>query len=296
MRKQQALCLRHCRVTLAGLRFRRRQAAAGLAGLAAAVLVTGCGSGGAPAAHAGTPGPSASAGTAAPVSPGRLSAATLAKLPEATTYAQLHGTPSDPQPSTVTTGLVVHPVTTQAVYAAPGGPPVAALPATELGSPTWVPVVQSRAGWDLVLLPSRPNHATGWIFVAGQPVRSAETSYVIRVDVAARRVTVLDSGRSIGSWTAAVGASGTPTPTGRTFLMASLQPPHPTYSPMILPLGAHSDTLDTFGGGPGTVALHGWPDPSVFGQAVTHGCVRVPSAALQVLSQIPLGSLVLVHP
>lgn len=295
MRKQQAFRHGHCRVNLADLRFRRRLGALGLAGLGAAVLLTGCGSGGAPAAHADPPGPAASAG-AAPVSAGRLSAATLAKLPEATTYAQLHGAPSDPQPSTVTTGLVVHPLTTQAVYAAPGGPPVAALPVTELGSPTWVPVVQSRPGWDLVLLPSRPNHATGWISVAGEPLRTAETSYVIRVDLAARRVTVLDSGRSIGSWTAAVGASGTPTPTGRTFLMASLQPPHPTYSPMILPLGTHSDTLDTFGGGPGTVALHGWPDPSVFGQAVTHGCVRVPSAALQVLSQIPLGSLVLIHP
>jgi lipoprotein-anchoring transpeptidase ErfK/SrfK len=77
--------------------------------------------------------------------------------------------------------------------------------------------------------------------------------------------------------------------------MASLQPAHPTYTPLILPLGAHSASLDTFGGGPGTVALHGWPDPSVFGHAVTHGCVRVPSAALRVLSQIPLGSLVLIR-
>jgi hypothetical protein len=52
---------------------------------------------------------------------------------------------------------------------------------------------------------------------------------------------------------------------------------HPTYSPLILPLGLHSDTLSTFGGGPGTVALHGWPDPA---------------AALRVLSRVPLGSSV----
>jgi hypothetical protein len=77
--------------------------------------------------------------------------------------------------------------------------------------------------------------------------------------------------------------------------MASLAPTHPTYSPLIFPLGTHSNTLDTFGGGPGTVALHGWPDQSVFGHAVTHGCVRVPSAALRVLTRVPLGSLVLVR-
>jgi hypothetical protein len=222
-------------------------------------------------------------------------AAQLARLPQATTFARLHGAPADPDPTTLTSGLVVHPRTTQVVYATPGGPPVAALPSTELGSPTWVPVVQSRRGWDRVLLPARPNHASGWISTDGRTLQSAETPYVISVDLAARRVTVLDGGQKVGSWTVAVGAPTTPTPTGRTFLMASLEPAHPTYSPLILPLGAHSNTLDTFGGGPGTVALHGWPDTSVFGHSVTHGCVRVPSAALYVLSRIPLGSLVLIR-
>jgi lipoprotein-anchoring transpeptidase ErfK/SrfK len=92
----------------------------------------------------------------------------------------------------------------------------------------------------------------------------------------------------------AVGAAGTPTPDGRTFLLASLAPPRPTYSPLILPLGLHSNALSTFGGGPGTVGLHGWPSPSVFGHAVSNGCVRVPSAALHLLSRIPLGTLVLI--
>ena len=89
---------------------------------------------------------------------------------------------------------------------------------------------------------------------------------------------------------------GTPTPIGRTFLLALLAPPHPTYSPLILPLGFHSNTLDTYGGGPGTVGVHGWPDPSVFGRAVSHGCVRVPAAVLHVLSEVPIGSLVLITP
>jgi lipoprotein-anchoring transpeptidase ErfK/SrfK len=87
--------------------------------------------------------------------------------------------------------------------------------------------------------------------------------------------------------------AGTPTPAGRTFLLALLAP-RPTYSPLILPLGLHSNALSTFGGGPGTVGLHGWPDPSVFGHAVSNGCVRVPAAALHLLSGIPLGTLVLI--
>ncbi|MFY9927045.1 MAG: L,D-transpeptidase [Streptosporangiaceae bacterium] len=116
----------------------------------------------------------------------------------------------------------------------------------------------------------------------------------MEINLGAYRLTVLPAGRRLGSWTVAEGAPGTPTPTGRTFVLVSLAPPHPTYSPLILPLGAHSDTLTTYGGGPGTVGLHGWPDQAVFGHAVSHGCVRVPAAALRALSRVPLGSPVMI--
>jgi lipoprotein-anchoring transpeptidase ErfK/SrfK len=231
------------------------------------------------------------------VPPAHVSAAELARLPRATTYASIPAAPLDPAPFAVTGGLVVHPRTPQVVYAGPGKPPVAVLPATELGGPTWVPVVQTSPGWERVLLPSRPNRASGWIFTAGAAGSQLDTrrsAYLVRINVGARTLSVYDGGQPLGTWTVTVGAPPTPTPTGRTFLLALLAPPHPTYSPLILPLGFHSDTLDTYGGGPGTVGVHGWPDPSVFGRAVSHGCVRVPASALHVLSQVPLGSLVLI--
>jgi len=218
-------------------------------------------------------------------------------LPRATTFARLTGLPDDPSPFAVTNGEVVHPLTQQPVYGAPGGRPIAVLPATELGDPTWVPVIQTRPGWERVLLPSRPNHLTGWLSVEGAAARNfvvRYSSYLIQVDVGTQRLTVSEDGHSLGSWTVAVGAIATPTPIGRTFLLADVKPPGPIYSPLILPLGTHSNILDSFGGGPGTVALHGWPDPAVFGHQVSHGCVRVPAQALHVLSQIPLGTLVLI--
>jgi lipoprotein-anchoring transpeptidase ErfK/SrfK len=171
---------------------------------------------------------------------------------------------------------------------------VGALPATELGGPTWVPVVQSQPGWDRILLPTRPNRSTGWIYLGGGGLRTAYTSYRVHIDLGTYRLTILDAGRSLGTWPVAEGAPGTPTPIGRTFVLASLVPLHSTYSPLILPLGAHSDTLSAFGGGPGTVGLHGWPDPAVFGHAVSHGCVRVPATALRALSRVPLGSPVMI--
>ena len=268
-------------------------AGAGLAAASAVLLtVTACGAGGpAPA------GPGAKAATQHQVLPVRVSAAVLAKLPRATTYATIPRAPGDPAPFARTGGLVVHPRVPQVVYAGPGKRPVAVLPGAELGGPAWVPVVQTSPGWERVLLPSRPNRATGWIYTGG--TRAAQlvtrrTSYHVLINLDVRRLSVYHGGQLLGRWTVAVGSRATPTPTGRTFLLALLAPRHPTYSPLILPLGFHSDTLTTFGGGPGTVGLHGWPNPSVFGHAISHGCVRVPANGLRVLSRVPLGSLVLI--
>lgn len=228
------------------------------------------------------------------VPPVSVSAAQAGKLPQATTYTTIPAAPADPARFATTNGLVVHPLTAQVVYAGPGKAPIAVLPATELGAPTWVPVVRTGPGWDQVLLPSRPDHTTGWIYTEGAKLDTRHTSYLLRVNLAAHRLSVYNDGKVLGQWTVAIGAPGTPTPTGRTFLLALLAPANPTYSPLIMPLGTHSDALSTYGGGPGTVGIHGWPDPSVFGQSISNGCVRVPSAALQLVSTIPLGSLVVI--
>lgn len=234
-----------------------------------AMLVTGCGS-----------------GKAAPAGGQRTA---IAKLPQATTFTTLRGLPQDTVPA-ADDDTVVHPGTTVPVSATPGGPAVALLPSTQLGGPTWVPVVERKPGWYRVLLPSRPNNTTGWL--ADKGLQTARSPYAVDVDLSARRLTLRRSGHKLGGWTVAVGAAKTPTPTGTTFVMALLAPTKPTYSPLILPLGTHSPTLDTFGGGPGTVALHGWPQKSVFGKAVTNGCVRVPSDALTQLAKMPLGTLI----
>lgn len=231
------------------------------------------------------------------VAPVPVSAAEFAKLTQATTFTSIPAAGRDQDPFAATDGVVMHPLTAQVVYLGPGEKPVAVLPATELGGPTWVPVVASAPGWIQVLLPNRPDRSTGWIYdngTASTELVVRVTPYLIHIEVGARKLTVYESGVSLGTWTVAVGASGTPTPTGRTFILALLAPPHPTYSPLIMPLGTHSSALSSFGGGPGTVGLHGWPDPAVFGQAVSNGCVRVPATALRILSKIPLGTLVLI--
>jgi lipoprotein-anchoring transpeptidase ErfK/SrfK len=254
---------------------------------AVAALASGCGTASRPPHAAATPVP-------VTMPPREVTAAQMARLPMATTNGTTPAAPRDPAPFAAETGVVLHPEAARVVYARPGGPPAAVLPAKELGCSTWVPVVQSQPGWDRVLLPTRPNRSTGWIHLSGGGLRTARTAYQVEVSLSTYRLTILDAGHSLGTWTVADGAASTPTPAGRTFLLASLAPQHPTYSPLILPLGTHSNTLTTYGGGPGTVGLHGWPDPAVFGHAASHGCIRVPAAALRALSRIPLGSPVMI--
>ena len=234
--------------------------------------------------------------TPAPAIPARtaVSAEKLAKLPKATTFTVVSRTPLDTDPFAAPSGMVVHPTAQRVVYASPGGRAIARLPSTQLGAPTWVPVIASVPGWQQILLPSRPNRATGWISTGEGGLRTRHSDYLVRVEAAAHRATVLRGGHRVARWKVAVGTAETPTPLGRTFIVTTLTPAYPTYSRLFFPLGTHSDVLKSFDGGPGTIALHTWPSSEVFGHAVTHGCVRVPARALRLLARIPPGSPVII--
>lgn len=215
----------------------------------------------------------------------------LSTLTSSSTQTTIAAAPLDGQPFASTDGLVVHPRAETALYTAPDAEPFAKIGPSQFGQ-TWLPVVERTDGWVRVLLPSKPNRSTGWL--PDQDLDRASSSYLIRVHTGSRTIELFQSGRRLGGWKAGVGARATPTPPGRTFLLGSIIDVKRSASPIVLPLGAHSPTLDTFGGGPGTVAIHGWPRPDVFGAAVSAGCVRVPRTALARLQQVPLGTIVLI--
>ncbi|MDN5750119.1 MAG: L,D-transpeptidase [Pseudonocardia sp.] len=207
------------------------------------------------------------------------------------TYTTIDAAPADPDPSGTTEGIVVHPIRSTPVHDGPDGTPIARM-ATEQFGDTWLPLIGEQDGWVQVLLPSKPAGSTGWIRAAD--VERAVTPYVVEVHLGSRTLELVRDGETVGEWTVGIGGPETPTPTGRTFLLGAFSDANQDYSPVFLPLGTHSPTLDTFGGGPGTVAIHGWPTDDVFGEATSNGCIRVPQAALDELTEVPLGTLVLV--
>lgn len=225
---------------------------------------------------------------AAPAAPGVVPAAD--ELPLSSTYTTVDGAPTDMGTGT-TDGTVVHPLRETPVRDAPDGRAIARMASEQFGD-TWLPVIGEQGGWLHVLLPSKPARSTGWILAAD--VRRATTPYVITVHLASKRLELVKNGTVTDTWTVGTGKPSAPTPVGRTFLLGAFSDPKQRFSPVILPLGTHSPTHDSFGGGPGTVAIHTWPTPDVFGTATSDGCIRVPADALDTLTEVPLGTLVLI--
>ncbi len=81
---------------------------------------------------------------------------------------------------------------------------------------------------------------------------------------------------------AVVGRFFTPTPVGDFFVEESIKlSPRAVGAPFALALSARSTVYQEFAGGPGQIALHGLKNVGGRpGTAVSHGCVRLDTAAM----------------
>ena len=150
----------------------------------------------------------------------------------------------------------------------------------------------SHPGWLNVLLPIRPNGASGWI--KASDVTLGNTDYEIRIEVGAHKLTLLKLGQPILESGVVVGADKTPTPPGRFYVTDPLDlhsQPDAGYGVFALGISGYSDVLTSFKGGPGQLAVHGTNNPGQVGQNISNGCVRVPNDVIeQIAAQAPLGT------
>ncbi|MFC6704976.1 L,D-transpeptidase [Flexivirga alba] len=210
----------------------------------------------------------------------------LDTLPVAETEGKVPKAPIDL--TSASGGLAIRVDKAMPGFAKPGADPVTMIPKSQIGSTTWLPVLRTERGWAQVRLPARPNGATVWIPEAG--LNRAKTKWAVQVSLSKGTLTITYDGKSRGTWDVGQGKATTPTPVGQTFLLSGFVDPNQSFSPVIYALGAHSDTLDSYGGGPGTVAVHGWPTKQGREGKVSHGCIRVPAAALKMFAKLPTGT------
>ena len=162
---------------------------------------------------------------------------------------------------------------------------------THTGAPLVFLVKRRQGAWAQVYLPIRPNESTGWI--SQRELQLALNPYELRVRLRHHQLILRKQGRTLARFTAAVGRSALPTPTGRYYIVALLkQPdPHGPYGPYAFGLSAYSNVLFSFGGGPGQIGIHGTNEKASLGRSASHGCIRIPNAAITKLaSTLPLGT------
>jgi lipoprotein-anchoring transpeptidase ErfK/SrfK len=145
--------------------------------------------------------------------------------------------------------------------------------------------------WLEVMLPVRPNGASGW--VRASDVALSEDEWRIQVELGAHRLTVWKGADVVRQETVAVGMPGAPTPTGDYFVTELLDTGNASgpYGPWAFGLSAFSDVYTSFAGGPGQIGLHGTNSPGGLGHDVSHGCIRVTNEAIRALAdQLPIGT------
>jgi len=178
------------------------------------------------------------------------------------------------------------------VYDGPNGSPLGTMASTtEYGTNRVLLAEATKDDWVRVRLPMRPNHVTAW--VAADDVKLENVEPTVEVDLATRTLTVRSAGTVLAQTTVAIGSDENPTPRGTFYITDKLETPDPggAYGPFALGLSGYSETLSEFGGGNGQIGIHGTNDPSSLGQAVSHGCIRLPNDVVSQLAELlPLGT------
>jgi lipoprotein-anchoring transpeptidase ErfK/SrfK len=149
--------------------------------------------------------------------------------------------------------------------------------------------------WLKILVPERPNGASGW--VQKSDVRVERVRERIVVDLSDRLLVHARNGKVVNRFIVGIGTPATPTATGRFYAWAHVPQADPAgpYGVFALGLSGFSEVLLDWPGG-GRMAIHGTSDPSDRGQMVSHGCIRVYNPQMRLLERVPLGTPVIIKP
>lgn len=230
----------------------------------------------------------------------------LALAPPAALAADPNATDLPPGPTATTTWVAKVVFPTVARSQVGGGRIVARLATTARWNhgPNQLKVLGSARdkrgrAWLRVLLPVRPNGAKGWML--RDYALLSTTPWRIDISLRRRLVRVFARGVLKRHFRIVIGKPSTPTPRGQFAIYEIVRQANPRafLGPFVLHLTAHSNVLFNFGGGPGTIALHGRDGASLadpLGSARSHGCMRMADANIRWLARrVVPGTPVNVH-
>ena len=149
--------------------------------------------------------------------------------------------------------------------------------------------------WVRVRLPMLPNGSTGWVPRSSLGAFQAITTRLV-VDRSLFTATLYRRGQVVFRSRIGVGKSQWPTPPGEFHVREKLSGfKDPIYGPLAFGLNARSAVLTDWLNG-GFIGIHGTNQPQILPGRVSHGCIRMPNAAILRLARLmPLGTPVTIH-
>jgi lipoprotein-anchoring transpeptidase ErfK/SrfK len=183
---------------------------------------------------------------------------------------------------------------TVSLRAAPGSERVlgVARRTTEFGSQTTFAVAGIRGRWAEVISPLLPNDVHG--FVHGKLLELSRVRIALDVDLSRRELRLWRGGEIRRRVDVAIGAAGSPTPTGRFAVTDELTGLYASaYGCCILVLSGHQTRLPPGWSGGDRLAIHGGGG---LGRAVSNGCLHAGETDLRwLMRRVPLGTQVVIH-
>ncbi|MBV9336664.1 MAG: L,D-transpeptidase [Solirubrobacterales bacterium] len=151
------------------------------------------------------------------------------------------------------------------------------------------------ATWERVGLAKLPNGTEGWVPRSALGGWSFVDTRLV-INRARFTATLFRGERIIFRAPIGVGATGTPTPTGRFYVRDRLSGfSSPVYGPLAFGTNAKSPTLTDWPGG-GVVGIHGTNQPWLIPGEISHGCIRLRNASIIRLGQLmPVGTPVTIQ-
>jgi lipoprotein-anchoring transpeptidase ErfK/SrfK len=150
--------------------------------------------------------------------------------------------------------------------------------------------LRSNQTWYHVRLPILPNNSTGWV-----PRSAIGKLYIVDthlyIDRTAMTATLKRNGVVVFKTIVGVGRTYWPTPAGQFYIRDKLTNfQDPFYGPVAFGTSARSNVLTDWPGG-GFVGVHGTNEPQILPCHVSHGCIRLPNAAILKLARLmPVGT------
>jgi hypothetical protein len=150
--------------------------------------------------------------------------------------------------------------------------------------------------WYRVRLPMRPNNSTGWVLAGALSGQHIVKTYLV-IDQFLLVATLYRGSTPVFRTRVGAGRSYWPTPRGDFYVSEVLTGvTDPMYGPIAFGTSARSSVLTDWHGGGGVIGIHGTDRPEILPGHVSHGCIRMPNAAIRRLYRLmPLGTPVAIR-